>query len=132
MSNWDNFSTSNVPSGLAEDQRIIKDAEDYLIHRMEVFTKVATRFLVPNPTLDAAYLSNVRIGPIESVNMERVKQVLKYSYLKWNEHGGTRYGMVIVEETLIPRGYRITKWWNGNRIKDNQWISYQNALKGFY
>jgi len=130
---WGRFETKRPkPFSLAEDQKRINSEEEYLVYRMEVFGKVAERFLIPEPTLDPAYLSNVRKDPVESIdNSTRARQALKYSFLKWNENGGTRFGMVLVEETLNPRGYRISKYWNGKRIR-NEWLSWKDARTGMY
>jgi len=133
MSGWEQFAVEQpLHPGLAEDQQRITSEEEYALFQEEVFTKVANRLLVLPPGMTPEKFSRVVKHPLTTIDHHtRRKQRFTYAYHGFAGH--VRWGSVIIVETTSPRGFRVIRTWMGDRInRQNQWISWHDAVRGIY
>lgn len=132
MSGWGAFVSETPPvPGLAEDQPRLTSQEEYAYFRMSTFDKVAEDFLILPHGLSARKFSSITLHPIQTMSKgTRLKRNLTFAYHGFA--GPVRWGKIAVEETVTPRGYRITFTWTGYKSFANRWISWKQATSGLY
>lgn len=133
MSRWEDFATSSLSPaalGRTEDQPVLSSADDYALFQEMTFLKIADEFLKLPSNIPLHHFSDVVRHPMKSYKGHTLRtQKLTFAFHGFDK---VRYGSVIVSETDYPRGFRISRLWQGQRANDRKWISWREAVTNMF